>query len=114
MESEPEAVLFSCVSTVEACSWIEAAVEVPPHGAKEHKEGRRKRKRKDRAEEGLSGGFKERAPEREGCTKTAQVEQRVVGLVGKPQLQMVTLLCGRRRGAFGIKKVGQSKVMTCH
>ncbi|TNN75659.1 hypothetical protein EYF80_014022 [Liparis tanakae] len=27
---------------VEACSWIEAAVEVPSHGAKEHKEGKRR------------------------------------------------------------------------
>lgn len=64
VESEPRAVLCSCVSTVEACSWIEAAVEVPPHGAKEHKEG----KRKDGAEEGLSGEFKERATERGECT----------------------------------------------
>lgn len=42
-------VLFSRVSTVEACSWIEAAVEVPPHGAKGTRGG------KERAEEGLSG-----------------------------------------------------------
>lgn len=44
VESKP------CVSTVEACSWIEAAVEVPPHGAKEHKEGKRigKEERKSR------------------------------------------------------------------
>lgn len=63
------AALFRDVSTVEACSWIDAAVEVPPHGAKEPEEG----KRKDSAEEGLSGEFKER-PTQSG--KSAQTQQR--------------------------------------
>ena len=38
------AVLCSSVSTVEACSWIGAPVEVPPHGVKEHKEGKKTEK----------------------------------------------------------------------
>lgn len=43
-------------------------MEVPPHGAKEHKEGNRK----DRAEEGLSGEFKERATESGNSNQTRQ------------------------------------------
>ena len=41
---------------MEACSWIEAAVEVPPHGVKEHKEGKKRGE-----EERLSGEFNKRA-----------------------------------------------------
>lgn len=47
-EKQMGAVLFRCVSTVEACSWIEVAVEVPPHGAKGTqwgKEGRQSRRK---------------------------------------------------------------------
>lgn len=68
VKSKSGALLFSRVSTVEACSWIEAAVEVPPHGAKEHEEG----ERKDRAEEGLSGEFKQRATESGKSGQTRQ------------------------------------------
>lgn len=50
VKSKSGALLFSCVSTVEACSWIEAAVEVPPHGAKEHEEGGEERQSRGRTE----------------------------------------------------------------
>ena len=58
------AVLFSRVSTVEACSWIEATVEVPPHGAKGKRGG------KERAEEGLSGEWWKRGQQREDSVAT--------------------------------------------
>lgn len=55
-----------------ARSWIEAAVEVPLHGAKEQKKG----KRKERAGEWVSGEFKDRATERGNSTQRQQQSER--------------------------------------
>lgn len=100
------AVLCSCVSKVEACSWIEAAVEVPPSWSERTQGGKEERESRGRSEWWVS---REGNRERKLYPVTAREYREECNRYGDSEGVM-----GKEYGAIDIGIVGQPDVMTCH